>query len=331
MTTAELALPDVTRQVLDRHVGALTPVLPAGVNPERWQNLVIQAVSSSPQLAQCFETEQGQLSVLLAVVQAATIGLEPNTPRQQCWLLPRRKGNVQEAQLVIGYRGWVALLADAGVIVEARDVVRDGDHFVSRQTADGHHFEHEHGDQRGEMTHAWCRVVRWMAGREVRTTAVVDRAHVEARRAVSDSWRNEKARPYSPWTVWPEEMWLKTAVKAVVPLLSLTADVGLALTADEQTFRLSDRRDAIEATGTVAELEPAGDKPTVEQTRHLFALLKDAGLPTDQAERRRWAGAVLEREVSSFTDLTAGDVDVLIRELQATIAAQSGDPGPVEP
>lgn len=57
------------------------------------------------------------------------------------------------------------------------------------------------------------------------------------------------------------------------------------------------------------------DEKSAAQNRLLFALLNEAGL-ADKAERRAWASSVLEREVSSFTELTRADVSKLIDHLQ---------------
>jgi hypothetical protein len=60
------------------------------------------------------------------------------------------------------------------------------------------------------------------------------------------------------------------------------------------------------------------DAKTAAQNRKLFALLDEAELK-DKATRRRWAGGVLGRDVSSFSDLTRGDVSTLIDQLESMV------------
>jgi uroporphyrinogen decarboxylase len=69
---------------------------------------------------------------------------------------------------------------------------------------------------------------------------VRDEAAINARRASSDSWRNDKARPYSPWTTSPEAMWRKSAIRALRPYLPLTAEAARALDTDERILTFGD-------------------------------------------------------------------------------------------
>lgn len=63
--------------------------LPSVITPERFTRMVFTALSSNPQLKEC--TPQ---SFLGAMMQAAQLGLEPNTPIGQAYLIPyRNKGN----------------------------------------------------------------------------------------------------------------------------------------------------------------------------------------------------------------------------------------------
>lgn len=66
--------------------------LPSVITPERFTRMVFTALSSTPKLQQC--TPQ---SFLGAMMQAAQLGLEPNTPLGQAYLIPY--GNVCQFQL----------------------------------------------------------------------------------------------------------------------------------------------------------------------------------------------------------------------------------------
>lgn len=95
--------------------------LPSVITPERFTRMVFTALSSTPKLQQC--TPQ---SFLGAMMQAAQLGLEPNTPIGQAYLIPY--GNVCQFQL--GYKGLLDLAYRSGVIkdIQAHEV-HENDEF----------------------------------------------------------------------------------------------------------------------------------------------------------------------------------------------------------
>lgn len=95
--------------------------LPSVITPERFTRMVFTALSSTPKLQQC--TPQ---SFLGAMMQAAQLGLEPNTPVGQAYLIPY--GNVCQFQL--GYKGLLDLAYRSGEIkdIQAHEV-HENDEF----------------------------------------------------------------------------------------------------------------------------------------------------------------------------------------------------------
>ncbi|HJI74422.1 MAG TPA: recombinase RecT [Veillonellaceae bacterium] len=95
--------------------------LPSVITPERFTRMVFTALSSTPKLQQC--TPQ---SFLGAMMQAAQLGLEPNTPIGQAYLIPY--GNVCQFQL--GYKGLLDLAYRSGEIkdIQAHEV-HENDEF----------------------------------------------------------------------------------------------------------------------------------------------------------------------------------------------------------
>lgn len=254
----------VVRQAIEAQSPAFRAVLPRHVDAERFSRLTLTAVKSTPDLMRCFETEQGRTSLLLAAMQAATIGLEPNTPTQDAWLLPRRNGKVWEAELSIGYRGLLKLCRRANTIKTIfAEVVREGDHFEWSRGLESDVLDHKPvpRDQSGELTHAYA-VARYHAGGY--NFVVLDRVDVEDRRAMSESWKSTKARPYSPWTKWTASMWRKSALRALVPFLDLSPEQDQAVALDGQTFSLDEDDGAVvpalpAIAGTPETAEPAED------------------------------------------------------------------------
>jgi len=254
-------LATVVRDAIKAQSSAFRTVLPRHVDPERFSRLTLAAVKATPELMQCFRTEQGQTSVLLAAMQAAAIGIEPNTPTQDAWLLPRKNKGIWECQLMIGYRGLLKLARRSGTIKTIyAEVVRQGDHFVWARGLEDDVLEHRpDGDGTGALTDAYA-VARYKDGGY--SFIVLNRHQVEARRAMSDSWKNPKSRPYSPWTKWPDAMWRKSAIRALVPFLDLSPDVERAVHLDEKPLHLDDEAGVIEASsafGVLDEPEPEPD------------------------------------------------------------------------
>lgn len=248
----------LVRLAIERQTEVFKLVLPSHVDPERFSRLTLTAVKSTPELMRCFSTEQGEATVMLAAMQAAAIGLEPNTPMQDCWLTPRPIKGVWECQLSIGYRGFLRLARRSGNVSTAfAEVVHENDEFEwSRGLTEDHlHHKVPRGIKRGDRTHAYA-VARFKDGGY--SFIVLDQTDVEARRAMSDSYKSEKGRPYSPWTKWPGQMWRKSGIRALVPYLDLSVEaqtvVSRANEVDERQLILNRE----ERTIDVAALDAAG-------------------------------------------------------------------------
>lgn len=65
--------------------------LPKVITPERFTRMALSALNTTPKLAEC-----SQMSFLGALMNAAQLGLEPNTPLGQAYLIPyRNKGKLE--------------------------------------------------------------------------------------------------------------------------------------------------------------------------------------------------------------------------------------------
>lgn len=72
--------------------------LPSVITPERFTRMALTAISSNPKLAKCTPK-----SFMGALMNAAQLGLEPNTPLNQAYLIPyKNKKEIYEAQFQIG-------------------------------------------------------------------------------------------------------------------------------------------------------------------------------------------------------------------------------------
>ena len=75
----------------------IAKALPSVITPERFTRITLSALSSNPTLQQC--TPQ---SFLGAMMTAAQLGVEPNTPLGQAYLLPYKNKGVLECQFQLG-------------------------------------------------------------------------------------------------------------------------------------------------------------------------------------------------------------------------------------
>lgn len=89
-------------------VKALEPeikrALPAVLTPERFTRMALSAINNTPKLAECTP-----MSFIAALMNAAQLGLEPNTALGQAYLIPYKNKGVLECQFQIGYRGMIDL------------------------------------------------------------------------------------------------------------------------------------------------------------------------------------------------------------------------------
>lgn len=87
------------RQMIQAMQPQIEKALPSVITPERFTRMVLTAVSTNPELANCT-----QESFLGAMMSAAQLGLEPNTPLGQAYIIPFYNGKhkVKEAQMQIG-------------------------------------------------------------------------------------------------------------------------------------------------------------------------------------------------------------------------------------
>jgi len=80
--------------------GEIKRALPKQISAERFTRIAITAVRNTPKLQLC-----SQMSFLAALMQSAQLGLEPNTPLGQAYIIPYGS----EAQFQLGYQGMLTL------------------------------------------------------------------------------------------------------------------------------------------------------------------------------------------------------------------------------
>ena len=99
--------------------GQIAKALPSVLTPERFTRMVLTALSTNQKLREC--TPQ---SFLGAMMQAAQLGVEPNTPLGQAYLIPYKNKGILECQFQLGYKGLLDLAYRSGevTIIQAHEV-----------------------------------------------------------------------------------------------------------------------------------------------------------------------------------------------------------------
>jgi recombination protein RecT len=110
--------------------------LPDQVGVQRFVRVAITIVRTNPKLMQC-----DGMSIVAALMQSAQLGLEPNTPLGQSYLIPYKNKRViagketwvDEAQFQIGYKGLITLALRTGEYkaIYAHEVYQNDDFHYS--------------------------------------------------------------------------------------------------------------------------------------------------------------------------------------------------------
>ena len=211
------------QQYIKQMESEIKKALPSVLTPERFTRIVLSALSTNPKLGEC--TPQ---SFLGAMMTAAQLGVEPNTPLGQAYLLPYWNGrnNCYECQFQLGYKGLLDLAYRSGDIsVVQSQVVYENDEFSYSY---GLEPELKHipakGD-RGNPTHVYAVFRTKSDGYGYEVASIEDiRAHAQ---------RYSKSFGNGPWQTNFEEMAKKTVLKRVLKYAPLKSEFVRKLVQDE--------------------------------------------------------------------------------------------------
>ena len=200
--------------------------IPATVatHADRLVRCLLNECSRTPKLLEC--TPQ---SLLGGVVVAAQLGLEIGGPMGQAYLLPfgKKNGGYTEAQLVIGYKGFVALAYRSPSIKSfACRIVRAGDTFDIEYGTKPTIKHRPALDHAGEAIAYYAVVELAQGGHDFE---YMTKAQCEAHRERYALMKNG-----GPWTTNFDEMALKTTIRRLAKRLPLSAELSTAAGYDEQ-------------------------------------------------------------------------------------------------
>lgn len=221
--STELATRDKTNVAIQRMLEVF-PTSDADAR-RRFSAVALGIVGSSPELSQCSFP-----SKMLAVYQCAKLGLIPDKVLGHVYVIPFK----DQAQVIIGYKGFIELARRSGKIGVIRAaVVSDGDEFF-----------YDYG-QGGFPRHIDARMLGKERGKFRCAYAVAESMEPNGRPHVAIAWREDidramqasRAANSGPWQTDFDAMAMKTAVRRLAKFLPLTAELGRALEIDEMADR----------------------------------------------------------------------------------------------
>lgn len=220
--TKNMTIPDMVKALGPE----LKKALPSVLTPERFMRMTLSALNNTPKLQQCTP-----MSFIAALLNAAQLGLEPNTPLGQAYLIPyknSKKGGILECQFQIGYKGLIDLAYRNGQMqtIQAHTVYENDQ------------FEYEYGlnpvlvhkpapYDRGGIAYfyGFFRTVNGGYGFSVMSKMDMD--------AFANTYSKAVDSGFSPWRTSYEAMGKKTVLKQAMKYAPLKTELCRALSTDE--------------------------------------------------------------------------------------------------
>lgn len=216
--TRDMTIPDMVKAMMPEIKKALPDVL----TPERFTRIALSALNNTPALQKCTP-----MSFLAALMNAAQLGLEPNTPLGQAYLIPFKNKGVMEAQFQIGYKGLIDLAYRNGQMqtIQAQ-AVYENDEFYYEYGLEPKLVHRPASFDRGELVcfYGLFRTVNGGYGFSVMSKNEMD---VYAR-----TYSKAFDSGFSPWKTNYEEMAKKTVIKQALKYAPIKTDFQRALSTD---------------------------------------------------------------------------------------------------
>ncbi len=214
-------------EMIQKNSEAITSSLPQHLTPERMLRVARTAIQTTPGLWDC-----DPQTIISSLVEASTLGLEPNGTLGEAALVPFRNKRTKrkECQLMVMYRGYIELADRTGKVeyVDAEVVYAD-DVFEFEQGSEPklRHIKKLGGDHSPGNVLGVYALVRFLTG--VTKFVVLDVQEIEKIRSSS------KAKDGDAWRLWWSEMAKKTALRRLFKYTRLSPQLARATFLDDST------------------------------------------------------------------------------------------------
>ncbi len=240
--------------------------LPQHINPERMMRTALTAIRTTKDLDKCTLSSFGA-----ALLGASLMGLEPNTPLKQCYLLPFYSGRhkCMECTLIVGYQGIIDLARRSGQVahIQSYEVMESDEFayyldedFVPKVTyrPDLKIDRDDYSKLVGVFT-----VCKFKDKDADPIVKFLNKQGIERRRKRGASGKTDRwGKPiHTPWDDDPVAMALKSGVRAIDPWLPKSSELALAMSLDGRSDRGASQLGAILPSlpvGAAEELEAHG-------------------------------------------------------------------------
>lgn len=207
----------------DKVKDQITKALPSICTPDRFLRVAMTSITKVPKLLECDQT-----SFISALLDCASLGIEPDGRRAHLLPYNNRKKNIVECQLIIDYKGLVELVMRSGKISTLHaDKVCENDSFkFNAGKIDEHVIDFKKPRGKAYAYYAYAEMKDGAKKAEVMTMDEV--LGIKSR---------SKAGEFGPWKTDFDEMAKKTVFKRLSKWLPMNAEEAQIIqTVDEQEF-----------------------------------------------------------------------------------------------
>lgn len=224
-TAAAVKTNPTMKDLVEQQFPAIERQLGGAMNTDAFVRAVLSEISKQPKLMSA-----DPKTVLGGVMLAAQLRLEIGSGMGEFYLTPRKDHGKDICLPIIGFQGLVKLALRSEFVTSVQAfIVREGDEFSYGANArEGLYYEWRPRDF--EDTRPALGVIATASMRAGGQTWVyLTQEQVEKRRP--PYWNS------TPWATHVDEMWKKTAVRALAKYLPKSTDLGRAIEADEQNVQ----------------------------------------------------------------------------------------------
>jgi recombination protein RecT len=248
--------------LIERSKDAIASRLPKHLTPDRIMKVALTAINKTPKLLEC-----SRESLLMSIMQAAELGLEPGGALGEGYLVPY--GN--QCQFIPGYRGLISLARRSGQIISIEaHVVATKDTFECGLGLDPflkHTPAWEEADP-GPLRFVYAVAKLKDGGVQFE---VMSRAQIEAIRAKSKAGRS------GPWVDHFDEMARKTVIRRLFKYLPVSVELASAL-------EIQGSAEAGDFAGLTIEAEAVPGALVIPETQNELTTAAQERFEADHAE-----------------------------------------------
>lgn len=220
--------PPTMRGYIKSMQGEIAKALPSVMTPERFTRITLTALTTNPQLA-----ETTPASFVGAMMTAAQLGMEPNTPLGQAYLIPFKNKGILECQFQLGYKGLIDLAYRSGdvSVIQAHTVYEHDDFEYELGLEPKLKHKPTQSADKGSPIFFYAMFKTKDGGYGFEVMSVEDvRAHAK-------KYSQSFSSAYSPWSKNFEEMAKKTVLKKALKYAPLKSDFVRGIVVDETIKR----------------------------------------------------------------------------------------------